>query len=142
MPVKLTPEEKQLKAEGYDALIKHVFDNLRNLLICISLAIAGGAVFKYRADLSFGSTANVIIGVLVIFTAIGLFGWNMLHGIDKLIRPVKGTRKAWRFVPFSVLYMFSVITVFQALVLLQTEKQLRPQTNNVAPNTVVKREAP
>lgn len=142
MPDDLTQEEKRLKAEAQDALIKHVFDNIRNLLICISLTIAGGAVFKYRSEMQLGSTINVIVAVLVLLAASGLFAWNIHHGVEKLIRPVKGTKRAWLFAPLAMIYMFSVITVSQALLLLQTERQLRPQTNVVTSNTAHKRDAP
>lgn len=138
----LAQKEEQLKVEAQNALIKHVFDNLRNLLICISLTVGGLAVFKYRAAFGLGSTINTIISGLIVLTALGLFLWNMFHGIRKFSRPVSGTKKALCMLPFALLYMFASITVFQALFQLQTDMQLRTQTTEAAPNITVKRAAP
>lgn len=110
----MTNEEKKAKANAEDLLIKQVFDNVRNILICIALALAGGAVIKYRLDLPFGSTFNLIIGILIILAAISLFMWNAVHGLEKLAQPVKGTRKSWLLIPFMALYIISILAVLQA----------------------------
>jgi fumarate reductase subunit D len=110
----MTNEEKNAKAEAEDLLIKQVFDNVRNILICVALALAGGAVIKYRLDLPFGSIFNGIIGSLIVLAAISLFMWNAVHGIEKLARPVKGTRKSWLLIPFVAVYIISILAVFQA----------------------------
>lgn len=137
MATELTTEEKKAKADAQDALIKHVFDNLRNVLICATFTVAGGAVLKYRADLALGFVFNTVIGVLVILTAFWLFTWNMIHGVEKFIRPIKGTKKAWLIVPFALVYMFSVFAIFQAWPRAQAE-----QMNKAAPKTVAERGAP
>jgi hypothetical protein len=142
MPKELLPEEKKAEAEAQDALIKHVFDNLRNVIICVTLVLAGGAVIKYRAVLPLGSTFNTVIGVLVILSAGGLFGWNMVHGVEKVIRPVKGTRKSWPLVLFASVYMFCVLTVFQALVRTQAEQQFRTTADKHVPHNVVEKGTP
>lgn len=121
----MTNEEKKAKAEAQDSLIKHVFDNLRNVVICATMALAGGAVIKYSTELPLGSTFNVIIGTLVIIAAFCLFSWNMVHGVEKLIRPVKGTRKSWLLIPFAVVYMFSILAVFQASIHDKSERHLQ-----------------
>jgi len=101
--------DKKRKDAAHDEAIKSVFDNLRNLSICIGMVIAGGAVFKYRSQLYYSETTNVIIGVIIGIAAIGLLVWNMLHGIDKLTRSVQGTRKALKSVPpHADLYLFGV----------------------------------
>lgn len=141
MPKELTSEEKKAKADAHDSLIKHVFDNLRNLFISATLALSGGAVLKYHADSPFGSSFNLAIGALVVVAAVGLFGWNMIHGIEKLIRPVKGTRKGWLLVPFAVVYMFAVISIFQAWLSIQAEQQLRGGRAKSPPNISVERDA-
>lgn len=141
MSKELTAEEKKAKADAHDILIKHVFDNLRNLFVCAMLALSGGAVLKYRVELPLGSSFNWGIGLLVVVAAVGLFGWNMLHGIEKLIRPVKGTRKIWLLVPFAVVYMFAVISIFQAWVIVQAEQQLRRVSTQSTPNISVERDA-
>lgn len=110
----MTNEEKKAKADAEDLLIKQVFDNVRNILICIALALAGGAVIKYRLDLPFGSTFNLIIGILIILAAISLFMWNAVHGLEKLAQPVKGTRKSWLLIPFMAVYIISILAVLQA----------------------------
>lgn len=141
MPENLTPEEKQKKSDDHDALIKHVFDNLRNLFLCITLAFAGVVVAKYRADLVFGSTIDVIIGLLITSTALGLMFWNAYHGIQKLILPVKGTRKALRLVPFVVLYAFSIIPILQSALLLKAD-EIRPISKGVSLSSKLKPDAP
>lgn len=116
--------DKRLKDEARDGLIRHVFDNLRNLSLCIWLILAGGAVIKYNKVLYFPELTNVIIGLLIIVAALGLGGWNMMHGVEKIIRPIVGTRKAFIAVPFAMMYFITVITIIQALMMLYAEKQL------------------
>lgn len=129
----MTNEEKKANAEAHDSLIKHVFDNLRNAIICATIALAGGAVIKYRSDLPFGSTFNLIIGLLVILAAFFLFTWNMVHGVEKLIRPVKGTKKSLLLIPFAMVYMFSIFAVFQSTIMNQSQ-QLK-ETHREASNS-------
>jgi hypothetical protein len=131
MEEQLTAEEKKVKADAHDALIKHVFDNVRNVLICTTFAVSGVAVLKYSAGLAFGSEFNTAIGLLVFVSAFGLCVWNMLHGVEKLIRPIKGTRKAWLMVPFAIVYMLSVFAVFQAW-----SRALAEPMNRSVPTTV------
>ncbi|MDP4027550.1 MAG: hypothetical protein Q8P42_01075 [Gallionella sp.] len=125
MPDTSTHEERKARSDAQDALIKHVFDHLRNVLICVALIVASGAVLKYRADLPFDSAFNIVISVLVFISACGLFVWNMIHGIEKIIRPVKGTKKVWRIMPFTVAYMLIIIIMFQAATRAQIEQQLQ-----------------
>ena len=114
---KITTEEKKANVAAHDTLIKDVFDNLRNLFICISLAIAGGAVYKFRTELPLGSLLNLVIAFLVILVACGLLVWNMFHGLNKLIKTVKGTWNNWLLVSFAFVYVFALFTIFQALVM-------------------------
>lgn len=130
MSKKSTQEEIDKRQNAHDALIKHVFDNIRNLLMCSSLAFAGGAAFKLRSEVTINSTISGIIAAFVIFIAVGLLFWNMIHGIDKIIRPVKGTRKIWYYFPFMLLYVFSAIVVFEALLLLQSDKIRHDNVSN------------
>ena len=125
-----TLEEKKAKSDAQDALIKHVFNHLRNILICVALTVAGGAVWKNSADLPFNSTFNIATSVLIIISAFVLFTWNMIHGVEKIIRPVKGTNKAWRIVPFAVAYMLVIIVMFQAVTRAQIEQQLNPKISS------------
>ena len=114
---KITTEEKKANVAAHDTLIKDVFDNLRNLFICLSLAIAGGAVYKFRTELPLGSLLNLVIAFLVILVACGLLVWNMFHGLNKLIKTVKGTWNNWLLVSFAFVYVFALFTIFQALVM-------------------------
>lgn len=118
--IKMTNEEKKAKAQAQDSLIQHVFDNLRNLVICATMVLAGGAVIKYSTELSLDSTFNVTIGTLVILAAFCLFSRNMVHGVVKLIRPVKGTRKNWLLIPFglplSTCFLFSLFFRHQLMI--------------------------
>ncbi len=123
MSAKMTDEEKRAKGEATDLLIKHVFDNLRNVVICVTIALAGSAIIRYRTELPFGSTINLIIGLLVIAAAIFLFWWNMVHGVEKLIRPIKGTRKSWIFIPVAAVYMFSILAILQASIMDKSKYQ-------------------
>lgn len=115
---------KKLKQAAHDELIRHIFDNLRNLSLSIWLILAGGAVIKYNAVLYFPQLTNVIIGIVIILVALGLGCWNMVHGVEKIIRPVVGTRKALIYIPSSMAYFLTVLTIVQALVQLIAEKQL------------------
>jgi len=115
---------KKLKNEAHDELLKHVFDNVRNLTLCIWLILAGGAVIKYNAVLSFSPLTNLIFGCAIILIALGLGVWNMAHGVEKIIRPVVGTRKALIYIPASMAYFLLVLTIIQALIQLIAEKQL------------------
>jgi hypothetical protein len=135
MAKELTVEEKRAKADAHDALIKHVFDSLRNLTLSVTLAVSGGAVLRYRAELPFGSAFNLVISILVVIASIGLFLWNMYYGIEKLIRPVKGMKKAWRLLPFTVVYVFTFLAIFQAGLRTQTEQQLRAANTKPTPNS-------
>jgi len=125
----LTAEEqkkanRKLKQDAHDELIKTVFDNLRNMSICIGLVIAGGAVMKYRDQLNYSEITNMIFGVFIIIITMGLFAWNTLHGIDKLTRSVQGTRKALKAAPLMLIYIFLAFAIFQAMTLLNIDKQL------------------
>jgi Kef-type K+ transport system membrane component KefB len=127
---KMTNEEKKANSEALDASIKHVFDNLRNVIICATIALAGGAVIKYRLELPLGAKFNLIIGILVIVAAFVLFTWNMIHGVEKLIRPVKKTKKSWLLIPFAIVYMFSIFAVFQSTIIDQSQ-QLKPSSRSI-----------
>ncbi len=144
MVEKLTDEQQKQKTEALDALYSHIFTNLRNLGISISLMMAGGAIFKYREELQFGSTINAIISLVVCLAAAGLLLWTIWHGIEKFARPVKGQWAAWRIIPFAILYSISVIVVFQAMLLLNAENQLRPHAtvNAISPSSPTQTAAP
>lgn len=110
-------EEREIKWKKKDELIKHVFDTLRNLLICVSLAFGGVAIIEYRDALPFNPEFNSFLGGAVVFLSFGLCVWNVIHGVEKLIRPIAGTKRAWIFLPIAFAYMIAGIFVFQASVL-------------------------
>lgn len=113
-------EEREIKWKKKDELIKHVFDTLRNLLICVSMAFGGVAIIEYRDALPFNSEFNLFLGGAVVFLSFALCVWNMNHGVEKLIRPIAGTKRAWIFSPLACFYMVAMIIVFQASVLAKT----------------------
>lgn len=78
--IMIEEESEEIEAEtgDRDALFKSVFDNIRNIIVCAALAIAGAGVIKWRADLHFfGPIINATIGILLIFIA---FLLHMEHG--------------------------------------------------------------
>lgn len=117
----LTPEETKIKAEARDALIKHVFDNLRNVLICATLGVGGVAIIKHSSVLALGSMFNTFLGFFVLLSAIFLLAWNMGHGIERVTRPLKGKRNHWLAFPFAVVYALAVLAVFHAWSLVQVQ---------------------
>lgn len=129
--------EQKIKAEASDALIKHVFDNLSNVLICTTIAIAGAAVIRNRDLLALGPEVNTILGIAILFSALALLGWNMIHGIERIIRPIKGSRKSLLFALLAAVYMFAVLAVFHAWSLTQVQ-----QISRIAPYTTVEMDAP
>lgn len=119
-----------------DALIKHVFDNLRNTFLCSALALAAGAIIKYQNEVGFTPESNIVIAFFVIASALVLFCWNLVHGVVKVVRPAKGTRKLWVLVPLSAAYMLALITLFPAVIRAQTEQQLTKAVKNPHQNSV------
>ena len=73
MSKKMTTEEKKANIAAHDTLIKDVFDNFRNLFLCVTLALSGGAVLKLPPEVSFGSSFNIAIAVLVMIVALMLY---------------------------------------------------------------------
>jgi len=117
----MNEQSEKSKVETHDALIKHVFDNLRNVFICTTLLVACGAIFRYREQLQFGVVVNVVLSILLIFISFSLLSWNMVHGVQKIIQPYKKTRKRWLFLPLALLYMLVIVTIIQAWAMLQSE---------------------
>jgi len=117
--------DAEAEADDQDALFKHVFDNLRNALICAALALAGAGIIRWRADLEFfGSTINAAIGVLLILTAFFLCGWNIVNGCKNILTPARGATKIGLYVFASLVYGFLGFAVLQAWAMVQA-KQLR-----------------
>lgn len=113
-------EEREIKWKNRDDLIKHVFDNLRNLIICVSLAFGGVAITEYQDALPFNPEFNSFLGGAVVILSFVLCVWNMIHGAEKLLRPIAGTKIALIFSPLACFYMVAMIIVFQASVLAKT----------------------
>jgi len=70
----------------HDELIKHVFDNLRNLFLAVSLTTVGGAVIRYHDQL--GLEPWLAFSILVAFVILSgfLLVWNGAHGVAKLLQ--------------------------------------------------------
>lgn len=115
--------EEQPAVYDQDALFQHVFDNLRNVIVCAILTLAGAGVIKFRVDLEpFGATINAAVGILLILTAFFLCGWNMVNGYKKIVISTQGTTKAGVYVLAFLVYGFLVFAVLQAWGMLQTKK--------------------
>ncbi|MEQ1560591.1 MAG: hypothetical protein ABL933_16850 [Methyloglobulus sp.] len=126
MSKKLTPEEAEARGKVRDELIKHVFDNLRNTIICVTLFFAGLAFYGHSADLPLSPNINRFIGALIGGLAAFLFAWNMIHGGEKVIRPIKNARTKWLFLPLIATYLLLIFAIFGALSIMNFEQQSRP----------------
>ncbi|SCX91315.1 hypothetical protein SAMN05216420_101315 [Nitrosospira sp. Nl5] len=115
--------EDQPATNDQDALFQHVFDNLRNVIICATLTLAGAGVIKFRTELEpFGATINAAVGILLILTAFFLCGWNMVNGYKRIVTSTQGTTKAGVYVLAFLVYGFLAFAVLQAWGMLQTKK--------------------
>ena len=124
-------EEADPYTDDQDALFKHVFDNLRNALICAALALTGAGIIKWRADLEFfGSNINATIGILLIVTAFFLCGWNIVNGRRNILIRAGGGARVALYILASLVYGFLVFVVFQAWAMVQP-KQLRIATSDI-----------
>jgi hypothetical protein len=132
-----TQEQKKVETDTHDVLIKHIFDNLRNIIICATFAVAGAAVVKHSATLALGAMVNIVLGSLVVISAVVLLGWNMIYGARKTISLIKGKKSVWLLLPFVMLYMFAVLAVFHAWSRVEVQQIFR-----TAPNTGVESDAP
>ncbi|MDQ3185409.1 MAG: hypothetical protein M3Q16_02890 [Pseudomonadota bacterium] len=125
-------QEEQFTANDQEALFRHVFDNLRNVITCAALTLAGAGIIKFREDLEpFGSNVNAAVGVLLIFTAFYLCGWNMVNGYKKIATSTQGKTKAGVCVLAFLVYGFLAFAALQAWAMLQT-KQLYIATPGTA----------
>jgi hypothetical protein len=130
--------EEQSTANDQDALFQHVFDNLRNVIICAILTLAGAGVIKFRASLEpLDSTINAAVGILLILTAFFLCGWNMANGYKKIVTSTRGTTKAGVYLLALLIYGFLIFAVLQAWAMLQAK-----QLHNPASDTAVERAQP
>lgn len=118
-------EEEEAEAGDQEVLFKHVFDNLRNTLICAALALAGAGIVKYREDLElFDSAINATVGILLILTSFFLCGWNTVDGYKKILLPARGATKAGLYILASLIYGFLAFAGLQAGAMFQP-KQLQ-----------------
>ena len=117
--------DKKAKFEANSALIKHVFDNLRNLFYSVTLTLIGGAILKYGSDQSYFPYQNVVVGFFIILIAVALFAWNCVHGMMYFSINLKNTWKRWLFVPLFTLYFFVANEAFHISIRLQAAQQLK-----------------
>lgn len=125
------------KGMTHDELIKFVFDNIRNVLICASLITAAAAVFRYRAELPLSGTWNGFLAIALAIAGMGLLSWNLIHGAATIARPYRTNR--WRtlfvLVPLAAIYMCTSWAILAALQRVQALN--RPEvviTQPTAPN--------
>lgn len=134
--------EEQLTAGNQDAVFQHVFDNLRNVIICAILTFAGAVVIKFRANLvPSDPTINAAIGILLILTALFLCGWNMVNGYRKIVTSTRGIVKAAIFVLAFLIYGFLIFAMLQAWAMLQP-KQSHIALSNAAVERIQPAPAP
>lgn len=120
-----------------DELIKLVFDNLRNIIICATLATVAGALYRFRADMLFGVEWNSFIAFFLAISSMGLLTWNIIHGVSKIVRPYR--KKRWMtlllLVPMSAVYMstaWAVLSVWPLLTADTTSIQTtQPQSQSI-----------
>jgi len=140
--------DKKAKFEANSALIKHVFDNLRNFFYSVTLTLIGGAVLKYGSDQSYFPYQNVVIGLFIILLAVTLFAWNCVHGMMFFSINLKNTWKRWLYVPLFALYFFVANEAFHISIRLQAAQQLKdgvitpPRALSNKNSTPLKKETP
>lgn len=105
------------KVLSHDELIKFVFDNIRNILMCATLFVAAAAVFHFRSEFPLGSYWNGFLALALIIASMGLLSWNLIHGVATIARPYKTNR--WRtlfvLIPVAIIYMSAGWAIFTAV---------------------------
>lgn len=103
-------------------IAKIIYENMRNTVVCSSVAVAGIAVDRYK-ELSFlgESWAPTISWVLLICSAL-LVIFNLMVGYSQILEklPPKNNFIQWGlYIPILITYITIVITVFGCVVKLQ-----------------------
>lgn len=129
----------------HDELLKFVFDNVRNVLICASLITAAAAIFRYRAELPLGGSWNGFLAIALAIAGMGLLSWNLIHGVATIARPYKTNRSRTLFVliPLGAIYMSAGWAILSAVPRIQTLHQSDSVvTHAPAPNQPLQRDKP
>lgn len=121
-------KQEEYKKMNHDELIRFVFDHFRNIGICVTLVIGGGAIMKYRAEMPFGSTISFAMGIVVAVGALILFGWNAVYGGNRLIFQFEGKTKKFLAGSAVALYLVTIMMLLKATVMLYTDLQLKRVT--------------
>lgn len=108
-----------LYSENTIEISKLVFENVRNTVVCASIALAGVAVKKYPAMSFFGADAAPYVSLVLICVASLLVMWNALLGFTQFFK-LKPTKSFWVFVtaymPALFLQFFVVMGIFTGFV--------------------------
>jgi hypothetical protein len=130
-------EEIEVEADDQDGRFRHIFDHLRNIMICAALALAGTGIVAYRAELQFfGSTLNAAVGILLILTSSVLGGWNIVEGYKKILAPAEGSAKIWLYVLTLLLYGFLAFVLLQAGATMMQAKSPRATVSDIVADQV------
>lgn len=95
-----------------------VFENLRNLGVCLTLAIAGVAIMKYESISIFGPALAAPLGFFVLLVTILLLAWNAIQGISELCNTMKvpSVRFFLIALPLGGIYTVLCISVWGAVI--------------------------
>lgn len=111
-----------------DELIKHVFDNLRNVFLSVSLVTVGGAVIRYHKQLDLEPWLAFLILMAFVILSGFLLVWNAAHGISKILH---GKHIVF-VIPIFLLYMGMAVVALHAAPLLS----LKVNPDAVAPTNI------
>lgn len=105
-----------------DDLIDHIFKILQNLIICATLAAAGGAAIKYGDMLIYGRLSGVVIGTLFVFSSIALFFLDFQARARRIIKRRREMLRHQLQLVFAIaLYAVCLIAGFLALQVLMLQ---------------------
>lgn len=104
-----------------DALIKFVFDNLRNVIICASIMATSSAARHLQGKLSLYPSFNHLIAFILAIFSIVLLTWNLIHGVTTIARQFQMNRWALTLIamPLMGIYMYLMWVVLTTTLQIQ-----------------------
>ena len=119
--------------EGFvDKFVKFIFDNIRNMLICSSMLVASGAVYRFRALLPSGEVFSTLIAIVLGVASLALLVLNLLHGSYKVFELFSAWRRWAVVLALAVLLVDLAVTA--VVVTLLSHAQLQQLSRAVESN--------
>ena len=117
---------------NHDALISHVFTNLRNTFLCATLGITGRYIHQNSNTLDMAPRITEILGFTLIFISILLLFWNLVHGFTRPILHWKRKKylavKLLFSLPFIFIYAITTIALFEVSAVKKSDSQITVHT--------------